>query len=1603
MKNKIFKIITVIILLAVLTMTNFIYMGKELVSYAASNINTNNQNVEFDAKIKDGDILTLSINVKKEGYFNGEIALEDSNFTFVTDQSNEYINKIESNKITLNQINAGTNAQIDLKINLINEEVFNVNLLNTISKLKITGIYRDSTQKDINIKATREVKLEYTENNTYENVENTINVITNKVIQVSGEDKRVVQLEMNLGLKDNNYPMKEINSTITIPTPENSIPKIVEKVNYNTMKEFTYNYDGKNTVDLKFINNPDQENKISWKKQGNEKAIITLIYDKNVTLENVEIPYEEKVTLYNEKELVASNKLILDNQEKEEIVNIYTNSTENFIYKGKLNEGIDRQYESKTKIAINLANAEQYIDIKEGETQYLANGQEISSNTIFNTTTINKDTFNKIFGENGQIVISNENGEILSTIDANTQADENNNIIVDYTGKEIKALQIKTTTPIAEGDIEIIHTKTIRSQDKKIVQLATQLITKTSYEYGVDVSKQTSENIQLKDTKTEATLSVNKETLSTVVENTVEIKAILKGNHEQYSLYKNPTITFELPEDVEKVNINNINLIYENELKIKNYEVNNKMVTVYLEGEQTQYKNTSIEGAVIVINANIVVNRKASTKESNIIMTIDNEGAQITDSKNIKIVAPKDVTTINNITELNVETLGQEETKEVILERGKKEKQLEANIEVINNNENAIKNVKIMGTFPTKNTKNNIDTKIIEGINLDQIDGEKVYYTEKEEATEDIQDESNGWTETISNDANVKKYLIEVPSMNSQESVKGTYKLEIPALLEYNQLAEEGYTTKFTNTLTNIESETDATTIKLETGVGPILEAKLMPIVGTSQLDNNGTVKNGEVIKYKVEVSNTGSEEITNVAVRGEVPEGTTLVVPQDNYEYTGASYYKELSDKIFETKIDKIAVGEVISKEYEVRVNTDVQAGTTLTNIAEIQYGDVIKKSNQMQLLTEEGKIRVSVKRVTDRAVDLYETSGVKYFAIIENISDSKQDNVQIRTNLPNVFSVESLELMTGMTAEEVSDDEIHRVDDAKSEATREIEENELLNNETNSIKSEEIEYKDIVNIGSIEAGEAKVLNYNLTINKLQDTKTSTQFSVTAINDNKEYKSNSIADKINKINISLNMKSSTQGQYVKSGDTLEYTITAKNNESNKVEGLYIKDSIPETLTINKVTVNGKEIEHLKDINDIDIDCSMDQGEETVINIETLVDYSDSRTNAEPITNIAYAEVFGEKVATTSEITHIIEAEEQEDEGNIEESGNGNGDVANGNRIITGTAWFDENANGQKDDEEKPLNNVKVHLLNTQTNNLVKDKNGNTLEATTNDNGLYLLDNIENGKYIVIFDYNKTLYTLTKYKAENVEESKNSNAITSELLIENEKKAVASTDILEVDNNNISNINIGLIELKDFSFRLDKFVNRILIQNSSGTTVKEYTNATVAKAELDSKKINGTTVIIEYEIKVTNIGELDGYVRKIVDYMPKDLKFSSELNKDWYQTGNDLYNASLVNERIASGESRSVKLTLTKAMTENNTGLINNTAEIAESYNELGIADSRSTSGNKAPGEEDYGSADTILSLKTGAETYVSIIAIGLVTVGIIALIIIRKKQNKDN
>ena len=85
-----------------------------------------------------------------------------------------------------------------------------------------------------------------------------------------------------------------------------------------------------------------------------------------------------------------------------------------------------------------------------------------------------------------------------------------------------------------------------------------------------------------------------------------------------------------------------------------------------------------------------------------------------------------------------------------------------------------------------------------------------------------------------------------------------------------------------------------------------------------------------------------------------------------------------------------------------------------------------------------------------------------------------------------------------------------------------------------------------------------------------------------------------------------------------------------------------------------------------------------------------------------------------------------------------------------------------------------------------------------------------------------------------------------------------------------------------------FDLRLDKYISKVIVENSAGTSTKSYEDTKLAKVEINSKKLINSLVLIEYSIKITNEGELDGYIGDIVDYIPKDLKFNSEMNKDWF-------------------------------------------------------------------------------------------------------------------
>ena len=103
---------------------------------------------------------------------------------------------------------------MEIEIEPVQKDVFNAGLLNMTSKLQLSGIYKNSSDKENTVKATREVAYKYTANSSQENVENSAQIITNKIVKISGEEKRIVEISMNMGLKDNSYPIKNMEAKV---------------------------------------------------------------------------------------------------------------------------------------------------------------------------------------------------------------------------------------------------------------------------------------------------------------------------------------------------------------------------------------------------------------------------------------------------------------------------------------------------------------------------------------------------------------------------------------------------------------------------------------------------------------------------------------------------------------------------------------------------------------------------------------------------------------------------------------------------------------------------------------------------------------------------------------------------------------------------------------------------------------------------------------------------------------------------------------------------------------------------------------------------------------------------------------------------------------------------------------------------------------------------------------------------------------------------------------------------------------------------------------------------------------------------------------------
>ncbi|MBO4816061.1 MAG: hypothetical protein J5507_03970 [Clostridia bacterium] len=1498
----------------------FVLIGYTAITYAIDLVETNNHNVDFTAyfmdengektdiaekDIKNEQYLYIDVSVKNEGYFNGTIKIENSNFRIENKIISSNISEILDNEIHLNQINAGTTETIKVAIKAIQQETIQYSKFTTKTDIVLNGKYVNSKNVEkeqfVEINGKTQVEIKWISSSDAQ-IELSVDTLTNSIFKVNEEDKRILQLLINSKLNNNDYPIK--NTLISLNAPngtENT--QVFARSTDSTNAQIAFdanNYiydDVKNKLTINLANE-DIEN-ISWKKDTIDSFVVTYIINKDQDIKNFISNIDAKLTLYDDRELTL-NKSVNINENIDKIVSNDIKTKENSIYKGKIYTGEEREYNTTSNININFKEPVEKIAFKEDISKFVSGENEINANIIYKNTSINKQNFLNIFGEDGFIIVKNSTGTIIANVNNNTEADENGNIVVNYVGGE-KSLIFETSKPISEGVLRVNNTKAILNSGltREEINSLSGIKETTLNMYNDNNNIVQGQNIiELKNTTTKANFNVNVENLTSMGKNeNVKMEVVLENTNESLDLFQNPTIKITFPKQVKEISAK-CKLMYGNGLEIGTATINkageNNAIEISLVGTQASYNTEVVNGTTILIYADITLDRLIENSNEEIKLNYTNELAS------------------------NYSYNG--EIK---------------------------KNIKIEG----------LDKETIQRL--------------KQEENE---------------------------------------KAKARALAENNQISD---------------------------GIKSTLKA----YVGGQEINQGDTVYTGEVVKYELTLENVGEEDIENINISANVPEGCKCVKFIKNLYGSEANgvikasedEYKELDIDKIEKVIEKLSKGQEnkVVLTYEVKIDENSTI-VNLNNSISILYNG----KNQNILLNnkvEKSDVSMELHMITRSSETIITNDEYVYILYVKNNSSSDISNINININVNSSYKLL---------------DVINYTEDYKQ------------------MKFNGNEFK-IENLPS-----NNIIQYILSVKSVGDNDLAT-ISCTA---NNKYRSNEIIEEMFKNSIKASLTSDNSEKNIYNGDKIVYKLKLINDGNMDLNNIQIQQKISKYLQVESVKVEDTEIEYdtslihddeediieeMEDETDEEIyeeidETSKEQNsglsneninltysipatlkpqKEVTVTITTMFDDTSIDENK---TISSWAEIYATSdIVKTEEIKHYLKLPYENSTGGISEdavdyensinndndtndnnenndsNSNNNNDNQNNNDnnsnednsskeneninnkySISGSIWLDKNEDGSKDNNEFRLDDIKIILYNLKDNS--------TKETTTN-NGKYIFNKLENGKYILIFEYNKEKYILTKYKTNRVSDSNNSDVENVTLNLNGKEQKVSATDTLEINNANLSNIDLGLIEAKKFDLSLTKTISKVTISNQEGNTIKEYDNTSMAKVEIAAKYLSGSTIVIEYNISVKNEGELAGYVKQIVDYLPKDLTFNSSLNKDWYQSGEYIYTNSLADKKIEAGETKELKLIVTKKMTESNTGLVNNTAELTSVANSQNIEDIDSTPGNKQTKEDDLGSANIIISVKTGA--VISYITITLLITGLIFLgaYEITKKVIKNN
>lgn len=1588
------------------------YLGSGLISYAADeqNSNTNISNVTFEAYFKgdndqkvysnEADIsseltLYLAIGVKEGTLKNFKIDFENTNFKL----------KDGRTKIEATQINATETKEISLPIVAKNDSTFNLDLLNMDNKIKITGKYISNnnettdlnTEKTISIKWNSSNLTSMTEEERKETKVLSTEIITNKTYTIGETQKRLIQVKVKSGIKNNIYPIEK--TIITVNPLEagemnekeftNGTKLTAEEVNvaaYSTKatngkdgsanfgkaeenKLGSWQYNSETGITTITINNSkDESNNVAWAKNAVDEFIVTYIYNeesvknakafRTVAENNLKLYTDEgehkKTARYWETNAEKAMPIELNIQAPESLSKKYISTGKDF--KETLTLNI-----STTKLEKNLfvVSSIDRLNISDEDQT------KVKPSTTYKSTYINKEDFMNILGENGEVAILNMSTEEELGKITKDSVDSNNEEMLSFTyPSNVSLIGIQLSNPVKEGKLNIENNKNLNianvteytSNIDKIEKLtlsslaAIQNIDEEDSVYDTDAQIK---EITLTNPETNVELGVDlgqdKTTLPVGTKNTVGFTVSLKTSGENDKLYNNPTVQIKLPEEAKEVAIvkDSEDLAHANGLEFKNWKVNGNTIEIELEGNQAQTSNYDGQDTTITFSAEFSTQKLLPTITRNIDLTVTNGEDQKTNSKQVIFSADKGILLVNSIsnyngTEPSISAFKNEEKSGLLNSTSDKAITATGEATIINNTGNKLENTEIIG-------KGNIKVAM---------EGATIAYTKDQEVTK-----NSNWNVT-EYAQDVTGYKITVPTIENAKTVKFTYELTIPANLGANKTIELQYT------VYNRSEEIASPKILLLTEQNVKLELNVEPTVKDGE-----NVYEGQALNYNVTVKNTGETEARNVEINTNLSEGLEVKAG------TQSSW-----------KIDKLGAGEEITKTIQAKAkNLEESEKEKIITAEIIVKADYLKEELKTTITNKvkASKIRVSIEDgYTDDAI-IYVQGKMSYVTKITNTSTETINNLKIVCTLPEETTFKSDYIYLG-------EEEI---------------------NPSRKQNGNKIEYS-ITELGS---GSTLLIGSNLVAKALNENESERTVTATTTVEADNIEKYSVSKNDIIVNPALkleytseNLTASERNSIVKTGDKIKFNATITNKSKYKQQ-INVEGNIPDGVIVDSLTQN-----RLNKKENIEISLKkyriqiVLEGNESV-NIELIATVGATEKDVKIISNIKCHTVINDRdgmgdTVYTNELTaekeytlkyqEITPEPEPENPLTPENPDNPNNpdnpddpakpddpvtpnDPTEKIYTISGVAWLDENENGQKESSERLLKGILVKIKQINKDKVaeyLKDENGEDLTAITNNDGEYVFKNLEPGQYILEFKYNTKTYKLTQVanKDSVPYESKTSEGTT------------VKTDTITIKNSNIGNIDIGLVLNSTFDLELNKYITRAVVQNNAGTTEYKYNNEQLAKLEIKAKQMASSTVFVEYVIEVKNNGAVPGSAQVIADYLPKELKFSSEMNTDWYQgTDGNLYTEKLKDVTIEPGETKQVSLILTKAMTENNTGTFVNAAEIYEDKNEFGLVDTNSTPANQEEKENDYSTAEIMISTATGSPAmYIGIIIACMLILG---------------